>query len=451
MFGKGNWSYIHNLFEQLGLASYAKHDLPFDDYAELYREAMDQALNISYGKSLSEIYFQFAEDRSYIHTPAHRLHKIDKSIEEYQLSELLFSDKGFKEINLLFNDDSKIAFNQIKPLSMRAFRVYTPLDMCLEDCPALVELDLDIFVNGSKALPKELKLIQYEEELDFKGIKGSRKEITNISEGLTLTAPEGNSVPYLFLLINTSTIEQSFDVEIQTAAFIKSIKPQNAESGDVIEIHGAGFGDALQDQQLMWGDQKLNVELWSDSLIRFKVEEDWPTQKKKITIQRGKRKSNGLSFEVRNTSSPQVLPISFWEGFTYHVDLELPFKVDSAGNFEIKHSFSFKRGEGDLPTGSIEAKGTYINDVISLSGEIMITSMNTEDRRAEAQNFSFTGLTGKFTYGIFFPYAPESETASFFYQYKIQVEENGEWVTKWEDYQKDFDPDITLEAPRPTN
>lgn len=295
-YGDGDWAYLHQLFEQLAMAAFGQQGMGIGDYLASYREGMNTAFNIQFEKSLAEIYPAFAEDRAYIHSPHAIFHKIDQQVKPHQLAEFLFNtnegQEGFKEMNLLLNEQAHLSFAAIKPLSMRAFKIYTPMDQCMENCPETHQIKVKINLTEGTLAPDFIKIVQYEEKLEtVAGSPETRKETQDITKPILLSAPHGTSRPFTFLVFNSSVANRQATIQVEIASFIKSVLPRYGSSGDEIVITGLGLGN--QDQNVLkWGEIQVDVTEWTDTRIRFRIPDSWATGKQMIRIKTAEDFSN---------------------------------------------------------------------------------------------------------------------------------------------------------------
>ena len=79
-----DWSFLASLFEEMSIETQNKFGLSMAQYKGLYRKALNRWVSLWTGKSLPEVYFTYALDRSYKHGPDAILRSGDSAFQAQQ-------------------------------------------------------------------------------------------------------------------------------------------------------------------------------------------------------------------------------------------------------------------------------------------------------------------------------------------------------------------------------
>lgn len=419
-FNGGSFSYTHQLFEQLAMSAYPHVNKTIAEYLPLYRQGMNTAFLSEFNKPLSDIYYEFAEDRALIHSPGSVIHKVDLESKPYTLSENFF-EKKISNIDYVIENTTEVKYEGIEPLSMRVMKVILPMDLCVSNCPPETFVDLKIKLNGFDPNSSDFKLVTYAMDMTTqKVIASSRREITDILSPVRFSTPRGKTISHVVLIMNGSTLAQKLDFYATSGAVIDYTLQTDAKTGDIIELHGSGFGDEQKDSQVIWNKHSLKVLSWSDSTIQVEVTSNLETKKAPLHVRIGGKETNKIDINIRNTSlNSYKLQMAYDSRAISKGSMILPISVTNG-----RVTFSYNESgldNGDEYTLEMSGDGSYDGTTIRISGIIKIRTQNEYFNgthkivTTEQEDIEFGDANGKWSMNIFFPGKTGQNRAHYIY------------------------------------
>ncbi len=417
---QGSFSYVHQLYEQMAVSAYAHPNLSVNEYLPLYREGMDKAFHNEFRKSLRDIYFEFAEDRAFIHSPASVLHKIDQGLKRFTLAETLFENE-IKSLDYILSGDVRVEYEDIAPLSMRVMKVLPPADLCTNDCPAENIFYIKMGISGLDEGSQDFRIVTYAVDTTTQeAILQSRRELKNLREPVAFKVPRGKLWHHLVFIMNASVGDHAIRFIAQGNAGIDYVLPQDTTAGDTVTIYGAGFGEEQGRAQVLCDSHQMTVSSWSAKRIQVVIPSGIPSKRCQLFIRWGAVETNKVLLNIRSSGLSQYkIYLDFYSRAISSKRITLPIFVDNK-KLTFNYSESGKSEEEDY-TLSINGEGSYDGSIVQISGSIVISTKqqmkvaNDIVLTTEEESMVFKNANGKWVMNIFFPGKTENSSAHYIY------------------------------------
>lgn len=417
---QGSFSYVHQLYEQMAVSAYAHPNLSVKEYLPLYRDGMDKAFRNEFGKSLRDIYSEFAEDRAFVHSPASVLHKIDQGLKRFTLAETLFANE-IKSLDYILSGNTRVEYTDIAPLSMRVMKILPPADLCTTDCPAENILYIKMGISGLDESSQDFRIVTYAVDATTQeAIPQSRREIRSLRDPVAFKVPRGKLWHHVVLIMNASVSDHSIGFTAQGHAGIDYVLPQDVTTGDSVAIYGAGFGEAQGGAQVLCDSHQLTVSSWSAKRIQVVIPPEVPSKKCQLFIRWGALETNKVLLNIRSSGLSQYkIYLDFDSRAISGKRITLPIFVANK-KVTFRYSESGKHGEEDY-TLSLNGEGSYDGKIIQISGSVIISTKHQMTIgkdivvTTEKESMTFKNANGKWVMNIFLPGKTESSSAHYIY------------------------------------
>ena len=200
MYNNNDWSFLSSLFQELHTVTLNQFGRSMAEYRKLYRTALNSWITFWTSKSLPEVYFDYALDRAYKHSPDASLRDSDSAFKPNTLADSLFSVSGGDWVD---KDKKKSDLDPIEPLSTKYVGVLVPEELKTESDSTL---SLFFSIEGAKLASDQVRIVIFRENEDEVMVASEGEiEVTDITKPVTVTV--NKDVPNLKILIMNGSVE----------------------------------------------------------------------------------------------------------------------------------------------------------------------------------------------------------------------------------------------------
>lgn len=376
----GDFAWTHTLLERMGLDTTGKFNLSTEQYLDIYRTALDTALQSRFGKGVARIYREYALDRAYEHSETAILRTTETAQEGFApntLAKKLFlatpADKSGLKLMSVYAPVQTETFPDLPSLSTGAVKLGLPVFIPPADQPDAVPppFSFSVKLEGGDLTPardESVKVVIFYEDDKETMLPGGMLEVADISGQITVPGKKGASF-LTILIMNCNVLPTAVKATITLGPFIESINPNPATIGSNVTIYGSGFGATQGSSKVTIGNTEFTeIVSWSSDVIVFKLVDSAVSGKMKVTV-------NGVTSNDVDISVGRLL--GNWEmvlAITYdnepgctsmpyywdflHITGE-PIPVSVADNGAVTFSHAFTNSWGDI---TVSGTGTYLVD-----------------------------------------------------------------------------------------
>ncbi len=200
MYNHNDWSYLGSLFQDLYTATLNKFGRTMATYRKLYRAALSEWVSFWTSRSLSEVYCNYAVDRTYKH-PAEAVFRESEAFVPNKLAASLFTaDTGYQTLD---ETNKRVEFDAVEPLSCYAVKVVVPESYKTE---TESKLPLSFSLTGGELGAEAVRMVIFRE--NDQGVmlsSGGEMYLTDISKPVEVSVSQ--DVPTLTILIMNGYVE----------------------------------------------------------------------------------------------------------------------------------------------------------------------------------------------------------------------------------------------------